>query len=76
MWKRGFLNYFYNHTTLIAVLVGPLTLMTCGLLVLLTLLDEVSLCTNSRLMLSTFQSIMDNGIWLLGSEFYVILQKK
>lgn len=40
------LHDFYNHITLIAVLVGPLTLMTCGMLVLSTLLDEVSTCTN------------------------------
>lgn len=45
----GNLDVFYNHATLIAVLVGPLTLMTCGLLVISTLLNEVSMCTNSRL---------------------------
>lgn len=47
MWKRGTFHDFYNHITLIAVLVGPLTLMTCGLLVLFTLLNEVSKCTNN-----------------------------
>lgn len=37
---------FHHHITLFAVLVGPMTLMTCGMLVLFTLLNEVSLCTN------------------------------
>jgi len=46
--EAGNLDDFYNHITLLAVLVGPLTLMTCGLLVLSTLLNEVSMCTNSR----------------------------
>ena len=44
----GDFDDFYNHITFVAVLVGPLTLMTCGLLVLSTLLNEVSMCTNSR----------------------------
>lgn len=73
MWKRGNLHNFYNHITLIAVLVGPLTLMTCGLLVPFTLLNEVSKCTNSGPEgPSKHHGVL--GLWLLDMVFIVILQ--
>jgi len=64
---------FYTHTTLVAVLVGPLTLMTCGLLVLSTLLDEVSMCTNSR-SIRPFTALLFHR--LLGLVFCVILHNE
>jgi len=69
--EAGNFDDFYNHITLLAVLVGPLTLMTCGLLVLSTLLNEVSMCTNSRSKdLSAHYGYLGYWNWV----YYVILQ--
>lgn len=61
--RGGNSTHSYNHLTLVAVLVGPLALMTCGLLVLLPSLTRCqSVPTSGRK--------TNEALWVLGVYVY------